>query len=144
MDQSGFGAETIRPYGYAPIGKPCIDSYNWQAKKRTNVIGTLYQKMLFALDYFEQNINSIIFYHWCKFTLIPILKTKCVIVMDNARIQNLLNRHSHRILWLPPYSADLNPIEKKWAQAKFLRQGLMENNLPKLFHDMGCSSFIVD
>ena len=39
MDESGFGAETIRPYGYAPIGKPCIDSYNWQAKKRTNVIG---------------------------------------------------------------------------------------------------------
>ena len=39
MDESGFEAETIRPYGYAPIGKPCIDSYNWQAKKRTNVIG---------------------------------------------------------------------------------------------------------
>jgi len=41
--------------------------------------------MLFALDYFETNINSIVFYHWCKQTLIPTLKTKCVIVMDNAR-----------------------------------------------------------
>ncbi|OEH67435.1 MAG: hypothetical protein BAX61_10935 [Psychrobacter sp. B29-1] len=41
-----------------------------------------------------------------------------------------------------PYSPDLNPIEKKWAQAKFLRQGWMENNLPKLFHDMGCIDFI--
>ncbi|WP_409520829.1 transposase [Psychrobacter sp.] len=45
----------------------------------------------------------------------PNLKTKCVIVMDNARfhkskrIQKLLNRHGHRILWLPPYSPDLNP-----------------------------------
>ncbi len=61
--------------------------------------------------------------------------------MDNARfhkskrIQKLLNRHGHRVLWLPPYSPDLNPIEKKWAQAKFLRQGWMENNLPKLFQD---------
>lgn len=45
MDESGFEAETIRPYGYAPIGKPCIDRYNWQAKKRTNVIGALYEKM---------------------------------------------------------------------------------------------------
>ncbi|WP_413520837.1 transposase [Psychrobacter glacincola] len=53
MDESGFEAETIRPYGYAPIGKPCIDRYNWQAKKRTNIIGALYEKMLFALDYFE-------------------------------------------------------------------------------------------
>jgi transposase len=70
--------------------------------------------MLFALDYFETNINSIVFYHWCKHKLIPSLKTKCVIVMDNARfhkskrIQKLLNRHGHRILWLPPYSPDLN------------------------------------
>ena len=115
MDESGFEHETIRSHGYAPIGKPCIDSYNWQGKKRTNVIGALYEKMLFALDYFETNINSSIFYNWCKQTLIPNLKTKCVIVMDNARfhkskrIQKLLNRHGHRILWLPPYSPDLNP-----------------------------------
>ena len=58
MDESGFEAETIRSHGYAPIGTPCIDSYNWQAKKRTNVIGALYEKMLFALDYFETNIFS--------------------------------------------------------------------------------------
>ena len=148
MDESGFESETLRPFGYAPIGKPCIDSYNWPGKKRTNVIGALYKKALFALDYFEQNINSSIFYDWCKYTLIPSLKTKCVIVMDNAsfhkRVQRLLNRHGHRLLFLPPYSPDLNPIEKKWAQAKFLRQGWMENNLPKLFHNMGCTNFIVD
>ena len=148
MDESGFESETLRPFGYAPIGKPCIDSYNWQGKKRTNVIGALYEKMLFALEYFEKNIDGNIFYSWCKDTLIPSLKTKCVIVMDNAgfhkRVQRLLNRHGHRLLFLPPYSPDLNPIEKKWAQAKFLRQGWMENNLPKLFHDMGCTDFILD
>ncbi|WP_227678504.1 transposase [Psychrobacter vallis] len=117
MDESGFESETLRPFGYAPIGKPCIDSYNWQGKKRTNVIGALYEKMLFALEYFEKNIDGNIFYSWCKDTLIPSLKTKCVIVMDNAsfhkRVQRLLNRHGHRLLFLPPYSPDLNPIEKK-------------------------------
>ncbi|MDN5809401.1 IS630 transposase-related protein [Psychrobacter sp. FME5] len=71
MDESGFEADTIRPYGYALIGKPCIDRYNWQAKKRTNVIGALYKKMLFALDYFDKNINGDIFYDWCKYTLTP-------------------------------------------------------------------------
>ena len=50
MDESGFESETMRPHGYAPIGSPCIDRYNWQAKDRTNVIGALYGKMLFALD----------------------------------------------------------------------------------------------
>ena len=129
--------------------------YNWQAKERTNVIGALYEKMMFTLDYVEQNINSSIFYHCCEHTLTPSLKAKFVIVMDmsedkarrclsraqgescarvtrfhkNKRIQKLLNRHGHRILWLPPYSPELNPIEKKWAQAKFLRQGWMENTI---------------
>ncbi len=125
MDES----ETIRRYGYAPISSPSVDRYNWQAKDRTNVISALYGKMLFALDYLKTNINKEVFYSWCEFILIPKLKRKCVIVMDNAafhtnrRIQKLLNRHGHRILWLPPYSPDLNPIEKKWAQVKFLRQG---------------------
>ena len=126
--------------------------------------------MLFALDYFKHNINSSIFYDWCKHTLIPSLKTKCVIVMDmsedkakhcfaraqdescarvtrfHKRVQRLLNRHGHRLLFLPPYSPDLNPIEKKWAQAKFLRQGWMENDLSKLFYDIcpGHNNFILN
>ncbi|MFC6205713.1 transposase [Psychrobacter urativorans] len=71
--------------------------------------------MLFALDCLKTNINKEVFYHWCKFTLIPKLKKKCVIIMDNAafhknkRVQKLLNRHGHRLLFLPPYSPDLNP-----------------------------------
>ena len=148
MDESGFEAYTIRHYGYASIGTPCIDHYNWQGKRRTNFISVLYEEMLFTLDYFDQNINSNIFYDWCKNTLIPCLKTKCVIVMNNPSlhkcVQRLLNRHDHRLLFLRPHGPDLNHIEKKWAQAKFLCQGWMEKNLPKLFHDMGCSSFIVD
>ena len=82
--------------------------------------------MLFALDYFEQNINGNIFYNWCKFTLILSLKSKCMIIMDNIRfhenkrIQKLLNTQGHRSLWLPSYSPGLNPIKKKWAQFKFL------------------------
>ena len=70
--------------------------------------------------------------------------------MDNAafhknkRIQKLLNRHGHRILWLPPYSPDLNPIENKLAQAKFLCQRWVENNLSILFNDIGFISFILN
>ncbi len=41
--------------------------------------------------------------------------------MDNAAFhkradtQELLEKHRHQILWLSPYSPDLNPIEKMWA-----------------------------
>ncbi|MFZ3142994.1 transposase [Psychrobacter glacincola] len=60
----------------------------------------------------------------------------------HKRVQKLLNTHGHRLLFLPPYNPDINPIEKKWAQANFLRQRGMENHLKKLFHDMGCISFV--
>ena len=69
--------------------------------------------------------------------------------MDNAtfhkRVQKLLNRNGHRLLFLQPYSPDLNTIEKKWAQVKFLRQGWMENDLSKLFYDIhpNHNSFVV-
>lgn len=92
MDESGFEADTIRPYGYAPIGTPCINRYNWQSIKSTNIIGAFYEKMLFVLGYFEQNINSHIFYDWCKNTLVLRLKTKCIIVMDNASFHKRVQR----------------------------------------------------
>ena len=84
--------------------------------------------MLFALDYFETNINSIVFYHWCKHKLIPSLKTKCLIVMDNASFhkrQDMVTAINHAgcvLEFLPPYSPALNPIEHKWAQAKAIRK----------------------
>nr|WP_265089700.1 transposase [Psychrobacter okhotskensis] len=44
--------------------------------------------------------------------------------------------HGHRILLLPPYSPDLNSIEKEWARVKFLCQSWMQNDLSKLFYDI--------
>ena len=60
----------------------------------------------------------------------------------NKRIQKLLNRHDHRILQLPPYSLDLNTIEKKWAEAKFLCQGWVKDDKPKLFGNIDYIDFI--
>ena len=54
----------------------------------------------------------------------------CVIVMDNASFHKradmirAIKQAGHRLLFLPPYSPDLNPIEKKWAQAKAFRKKL--------------------
>lgn len=104
------------------------DYHNYQnSRLRVNAIGALCHNQLFALSYHKHHTNTQTVYDWLKHTLIPKLKRKCVIVMDNApfhknkRIQKLLNRHGHRLLFLPPYSPDLNPIEYKWSQAKSLR-----------------------
>lgn len=50
--------------------------------------------------------------------------------MDNAtfhkgkRLQELLQKAGHYLVWLPKYSPDLNPIEKMWAQVKSVRKSL--------------------
>jgi len=50
--------------------------------------------------------------------------------MDNATFhkrqdtQQAICDAGHILLFMPPYSPDLNPIEKKWAQAKALRHRL--------------------
>jgi len=61
---------------------------------------------------------------WLKDFLIPELKPGQVVIMDNASFhksqesQELIKKAGCRILFLPPYSPDLNPIEKFWANFK--------------------------
>jgi len=77
---------------------------------------------------FEGNINADVFYSWVNQQLLPSLPKKAVIVMDNATFHKrtdsseAITGKGHDILFLPPYSPDLNPIEKKWAQAKSIRK----------------------
>ena len=60
--------------------------------------------------------------------LLPELPRRSVIVMDNTALpkgkgmQKILEDSGHTLLYLPPYSPDLNLIEKKWAQAKQIRR----------------------
>lgn len=151
MDETGFTQSTYRPYSYALVGKPSILHHNYQESRlKTNVIGALYNNQLFALSYHKHHTNTQTVYDWLKHTLIPRLKQKCIIVMDNApfhksnNIKKLLNRHGHRVLFLPPYSPHLNPIEHKWGQSKSLRQGWLIDDLDELFGNMGvCGDFMV-
>ena len=51
--------------------------------------------------------------------------------MDNATFhkcqdtQNIIRKARHTLLFLPPYSPDLNPIEQKWASIKAVRKQLL-------------------
>ena len=85
------------------------------------------------------SINSQVFYSWVEQVLLPELPPNSVIVMDNATfhkrqdIQDLIQEHHHTILWLPPYSPDLNPIEQVWSWMKGLRQDWRLDRIDDLF-----------
>ena len=117
-----------RTHGYAAKGARCIGTQDWQAKGRTNAIGALLGKTLLTVALFAVNINADVFTAWVEQDLIPKLPPNAVIVMDNATFhkrkdtQDLIKEAGHELLYLPPYSPDLNPIERKWAQAKAIRR----------------------
>jgi hypothetical protein len=128
LDESGFAKETLRHYGYATVGTRCMDSFDWQAKGRTNVIGAIFAGILLGVGLFDFNVNAHVFYGWGVQCLLPVLPSNSVVVMDNATfhkrqdIQDAITQAGHILVYLPPYSPDLNPIEKKWAQAKAIRR----------------------
>lgn len=117
-----------RRHGYSPGGQRCFGQRDWGAKGRTNVIGALLSGLLLTVTLLMGNVNSEIFFAWVTQDLLPKLPSKGVIVMDNASfhkrldIQEAIRHAGHILLFLPPYSPQLNPIEHKWAQAKAIRK----------------------
>jgi len=76
--------------------------------------------------YFEGNTDTEIFNQWIEEFLIPELKPDQTVIMDNAafhksqRTAELVESRQCRLLYLPPYSPDFNPIEQKWGHVKSL------------------------
>ena len=98
------------------------------AKGRTNVIGALLKGILLTASLFQTTIDTIVFTSWVEQDLIPKLPPESVVIMDNAsfhkgqKMKEALEDAGHTLLYLPTYSPDLNPIQKKWAQAKAVRR----------------------
>lgn len=73
---------------------------------------------------FSCNIDTTVFTTWVEYFLLPNLKEKIVIVMDNATfhknmaILKMITDADHIIEFLPPYSPDFNPIENTWSEKK--------------------------
>ena len=117
-----------RTHGYCLKGQRCYGTHDWGAKGRTNVIGALLGSVLLTVSLFETTINTAVFNAWVIQDLITKLPKNSVVVMDNATFHKsvdmvkALESGGHTLLYLPAYSPDLNPIEKKWAQVKAIRR----------------------
>ena len=73
---------------------------------------------------YEETMTSDFFEAWFQKFLLPTLNKPSVIIMDNARfhrmgkLELLCEEFGHKLLPLPPYSPEYNPIEKTWAHIK--------------------------
>lgn len=91
---------------------------------RVNMIAALCNQNLIAPFTVEGACNRTVFEIWLETCLLPKLDPGQVVVMDNAtfhkggRIQELIQSAGCELLYLPPYSPDLNNIEKCWSWLK--------------------------
>lgn len=130
LDESGFAHDAPRTHGYSLRGERCHSSHDWHARGRQNAIGALLGSALLTVCLFDSTVNSDVFYAWLTQDLLPKTPSASVIVMDNATfhkrddMREAIAKQGFVLEYLPPYSPDLNPIEKKWAQAKSIRRKL--------------------
>lgn len=119
-----------RTHGYSPRGERCMGVHDWHKQGRINVLGAIIKGLLFTVTLMTGTVNTAVFYAWVTQDLLPKIPPQAVIVMDNASfhrrqdIQEAIEAAGATLEFLPPYSPDLNPIEKKWAQAKAIRRRL--------------------
>ena len=91
---------------------------------RESFISGLHNGKLLSPMCFQGTCNSELFNIWLKEVLIPNLKPGQVLILDNAsfhrseKSKTLVEEAACELLFLPPYSPDLNPIEKCWANLK--------------------------
>ncbi len=128
LDESGFAVDTPRTHGYSPRGTRCYGEHDWHEKGRLNAIGAIVGFTLLTIDLWDCNIDSDVFLAWTRKALLPSAPAHSVVVMDGATfhkrsdIIDTIEGKGHTVEFLPSYSPDLNPIEKKWAQAKARRR----------------------
>lgn len=126
VDETGFAPTTQRDYGRAPRGQKVHGARNGQRRPRTSLIGGQINNALIASMLFDGTCNTEVFNQWLAEMLLPALKPGAVIVLDNATFhkspvtRELIEKAGCKLVFLPPYSPDLNPIEKTWANIKKL------------------------
>lgn len=124
VDECGIDQYLYREFAYAPRGQKVIAQISGKKFKRTNIVAGICQGEWVAPMEYNCTTDSVLFEFWFQNCLLKAVRPGSVIVLDNATfhkksvLPDLAKRYGCEVLFLPPYSPDLNPIEKKWAWLK--------------------------
>jgi transposase len=124
VDESGIQEYLYKTYGYAIRGEKIPGGVRGSSFTRENLIAAKCGKKILAPMCFTGACDSDLFIFWVKEFLIKELKSGQTVIMDNASfhkskdVRELIESVGCRLIYLPPYSPDLNPIEKFWAWLK--------------------------
>jgi transposase len=116
--------------GRAPRGERLIDKVPHGHWKTTTLIAALGIRGMRCSTVVDGAVNGDVFEAFVDQVLVPELRRGDVVVMDNLsshkreRVRALIEAAGARLVFLPPYSPDLNPIELIFAKVKQLLRSL--------------------
>jgi transposase len=155
VDESGVRTNLTRLYGRAPKGERVREAVPHGHWKVLTILGALTTKGVQAsmtdtapsADWLrpalgvmtiEAATDTSIFLAFVQQILAPTLRPGQVVVMDNLpahkhpQVRSLLRARNCRLVYLPPYSPDLNPIEPAWSKLKAFLRGVRARLQPAL------------
>ena len=143
VDETGTNTKMVRLYGRAPKGQRVIGKQPWGHWKTTTFVAGLRIGELSAPFLLDGAMNREAFETYVEKVLARSLSHGDVVIMDNlaahkgSKVRQLIERVGARLLLLPPYSPDLNPIERLFAKFKALLRKAAERTIPDLWQRIG-------
>jgi len=126
LDEAGAWTNMTTQYGRSPVGERCVDATphgHWKTQTMLSAI-RLDGVMRDATVVVDGAMDADVFTRYAEQCLAPSLRPGDLVVMDNlsshhtkAAIEAIESAHAS-VWFLPPYSPDLNPIEKLWSKVK--------------------------
>lgn len=124
LDETATNTKMVRRYGRAPRGERCRVAVPFGHWKTITVTAGLRASGLTATALFDGPMTGARFRSYVEETLVPTLKHGDTVVLDNlpahkvSGIREPIEAAGARLLYLPAYSPDFNPIEQAFAKLK--------------------------
>ena len=124
IDETWAKTNMTRLRGRAAVGERLIAKVPHGHWKTTTLIAALDRGGIRCSTVVDGAVNADVFEAFVEQVLLPTLHAGDIVVMDNlsshrrSRTRELIRSRDADVLYLPPYSPDLNPIENVFAKIK--------------------------
>ena len=143
VDETWSKTNMTRTHGRAPRGERLVARVPHGRWATMTFIAALRRDRIDAPCVIDGPINGRIFLAWVVQFLIPTLRPGDIVVADNlgshkgAAVRRAIRAAGAHLLFLPPYSPDLNPIEQVFAKLKTLLRKADERSIAAVWHRIG-------
>lgn len=138
LDESGVTTEMTRRYGWAPRPERVSEAVPAGHWRTLTVLAALTTTGVLASMSIESPTDGDVFLAFVEQVLAPRLEPGHVVILDNLSahkvrgVRQLIEDRGAQVLYLPPYSPDLNPIEQAWSKLKQRLRGVKARVLEQL------------